>query len=72
MRKSKQIGTIHVTFELLEDLLKLDSKHHIVDVFRTKRDNFKEQLTVKIRGPKMPTVLEGTEMPYMPIEDLPK
>lgn len=70
MASKTQMGLVRITYELLEDLLTLDATHKIVDIYAEPEDRQKNQLRVKVVGPKMPHHVEGFEPVIIPFTDI--
>ena len=61
----KQRGIYQITYEALHDLLKLDEKHEIIDIFASREDRSKQCIDVVISGPGMKEVQEGLSIPWV-------
>ena len=64
----KKAGRVLITYELLEAALQLDKKHKITRTHDCSLFESNESLWIRITGPDMPVVSEGSEIPVV---DLP-
>jgi len=70
MIKKKRRGRIRISFDVLAELLGLDSSHEIIEVYRDHKDFGSDTFSVIIKGLKMPLNNEGDEI--YTIHELPK
>ena len=70
MEKSNRVGLVRVTYELLEDLLKISGAHKVIDIYATAQDRQNNQFRVKIIGPNMPEKIEGSESMIISVSDI--
>ena len=65
----KKVGIYKISYEQMGRYLNLPEDHHIVDVV-SDLNRMREYFFVKVRGPKMPTVPEAQEIPWVPLDYL--
>ena len=65
----KRRGIMKVTYELLEDMLKLDGDHHVVSVQNMPEDSFNDTFSVILSGPTCPEIPEGGVGPRVVLDN---
>lgn len=68
----RNTGVIEVSFELIEDALKLASDIKITDIFNTDESKFKNTVYMKFKydSTKLPITSEGTPLIIVPLKDI--
>lgn len=66
----KQRAIVRVTWELLHDLLRLPEGVEIRGIASNTEDNVSERFRVILQGENLPEVMEGTPIPWVPLEDI--
>ena len=66
----KQFGIYRVSYELMAKFLELDDAHEVVDAFSSHRERKNGVIGIKVSGPCMPRVYEGTEIPWVPLDHI--
>jgi len=68
--QEKQFGIYRVSYELMAKFLNLDDEHIIVDAFSSHRERKNNLVGIKVEGPLMPKVYEGSETPWVPLDHI--
>jgi len=66
----KQYGLYRVSYELMAQFLELDDEHTIVDVFSSHEERKYCLIGVKVSGPCMPKIPEGTPAVWVPHDQI--